>query len=65
MPVLLAQSRKAYQRQDEQLSDPDDHDKNNSDLQDGASSPRGSNNNNNQTPASSQEISLLTSAIQL
>ena len=46
-------------REDEQLSDL------NSDLQDGAGSPRGSNNNNNQTPASSQEISLLTSAIQL
>ena len=52
-------------REDEQLADLDDHDKNNSDLQDGAGSPRGSNNNNNQTPASSQEISLLTSAIQL
>ena len=53
-------------REDEQISDFDDHDKNNSDLQDGAGFPRGSNNNNNnQTPASSQEISLLTSAIQL
>ena len=31
----------------------------------GAGSPRGANNTNNQTPASSQEISLLTSAIQL
>ena len=48
-------------QEDEQLSDLDD--KNSSDLQDGAGSPRGS--NNNQTPASSQEISLLTSAIQL
>ena len=52
-------------REDEQLSDLGDHDKNSSELQDGAGSPRGSNNNNNQTPASSQEISLLTSAIQL
>ena len=50
--------------EDEQISDFDDHDKNNSDLQDGAGFPRGSN-NNNQTPASSQEISLLTSTIQL
>ena len=50
-------------REDEQLSDLDDHDKNNSDLQDDTGSPCGS--NNNQTPASSQEISLLTSAIQL
>ena len=51
--------------EDEQISDFDDHDKNNSDLHDGAGFPRDSNNNNNQTPASSQEISLLTSAIQL
>ena len=47
-------------QEDEQLSD--FNDKNSSDLQDGAVSPRGS---KNQTPASSQEISLLTSAIQL
>ena len=53
-------------REDEQISDFEDLDKNNSDLQDGTGFPRGSNNNNNnQTPASSQEISLLTSAIQL
>ena len=53
-------------REDEQISDFDDLDKHNSDLQDGTGFPRGSNNNNNnQTPASSQEISLLTSAIQL
>ena len=52
-------------REDEQLSDLDDHDKNSSELQDGAGSSRGSNSNNNQTPASSQEINLLTSAIQL
>ena len=51
--------------EDEQISDFDDHDKNNSDHQDGAGFPRGSNNNNNQTPASSQDINLLTSAIQL
>ena len=53
-------------REDEQLSDLDEHDdKHSSHQQDGAGSPRGANNNNNQTPASSQEISLLTSAIQL
>ena len=51
--------------EDEQISDFDDHDKNNSDHQDGAGFPRGSNNNNNQTPASSQDINLLTRAIQL
>ena len=52
--------------EDEQLSDLDEHDgKHSSHQQDGAGSPRGANNNNNQTPASSQEISLLTSAIQL
>ena len=37
-------------REDEQLSDLDDHGKNNSDLHDGPGSPCGSNNNNNQTP---------------
>ena len=52
-------------REDEQISDFDDHDKNNSDHQDGAGFQQGSNNNNNQTPISSQEINLLTSAIQL
>ena len=51
--------------EDEQISDFDDHDKNNSDHQDGAGFPRGSIKNNNQTPASSQDISLLTIAIQL
>ena len=50
--------------EDEEISDFDDYDKNNSDHQDGAGFPRGSN-NNNQTPASSQDISLLTSASQV
>ena len=50
--------------EDEQISDFDDHNKNNSDLQDGAGFPHCSN-NNNQTSASAQDISLLTSAIQL
>ena len=36
--------------EDEQISDFDDHDKNNSDHKDGAGFPRGSNNNNNQNP---------------
>lgn len=49
-------------QEDEQLSDLDDKNLNSADLQDGASSPPGSNNNQ---PASSHEISLLTSAIQL
>ena len=39
-------------REDEQLSDLDEHDKNSPELQDDAGSPRGPN-NNNQTPASS------------
>ena len=51
--------------EDEQISDFDDRDKNNSDHQHGAGFPPGSNNNNNQTPSSSQDISLLTSAIQV
>ena len=50
-------------QEDERLSDFDDKNSADLQLQDGAGSPRGS--NNNQTPASSQEISLLTSAIQL
>ena len=48
-------------QEDEQLSYLDN--KNSSDLQNGAGSPRGS--NNNQTPASSQEIGLLTSTIHM
>ena len=50
-------------QEDERLSDLNDKNSVDLQLQDGAGSPRGS--NNNQTPASSQEISLLTSAIQL
>ena len=66
MSVNKAEEELLDYREDERLSDLDEHDdKHSSDQQDGTGSPCGANNNNNQTPASSQEISLLTSAIQL